>query len=56
VIQGFYFRRRRLFRLLFPSPAPVAFSGEFPPEAASETTDRLAIEQAENEGMNVHAG
>jgi hypothetical protein len=56
VIQGFYYRRRRLFRLLFPVPAPVDFSGEFPPETASETADRLAIERGENEGMAVHAG
>jgi hypothetical protein len=55
-MQGFYFRRRKLFRLLFGAAAPVDFSWEVAPETDSETADRLAIEQGENEGMPVRAG
>ncbi|MDH3865145.1 MAG: hypothetical protein OEV10_14365, partial [Gammaproteobacteria bacterium] len=56
VIPGFYFRRRRLFRLLFAAAPPVDFSWKFARETDSETADRLAIERGENEGMAVHAG
>jgi len=56
MISGFYFRRRRLFRLLFAAAPPVVFSREFPPETVSEKGDRLAIEQGESEGMPVRPG
>ena len=48
---GFYFRRRRLFRLLFAAVAPVDLSRGLLPEADSVKADRLAIERGENEGM-----
>jgi hypothetical protein len=56
MISGFYFRRRRLFRLLFAAAPPVVFSREFPLETSSETADRLALERGENEGMPVRPG
>lgn len=51
MISGFYFRRRRFFRLLFAAVAPVNLSRELLPEADSAKADRLAIERGENEGM-----
>ena len=56
MMQGFYFRSRRLFRLLFAPVAPVDSANEYPLHATSENEDCLAIEQGENEGMPVRAG
>jgi hypothetical protein len=44
VTQGFYFRRRKLFRLLFAAAVPVVISRELPPGTNSETAERFLSE------------